>query len=229
MSGGESKKGIFEGLARVLSEVLKSHSFKKKAGIVLENLDPENASLVVRTLMWQDPSFFLSIVGSAPSLVNSAIYGFGELVSGFKSFTPDVLAGFITNAMREIDFASLGESLGLLTALYLQASSSEVVKISNDEHPFGAFWAGLRRGFAKGYASEEYGPVLAERISEFLTSRLLMIEERLAADDPTLKAASDKLIEAIGRIKGECPNVAENFLRPLGDIFKSDDCLESSE
>lgn len=219
MDARTTKKGLFEGLARILTELLKSPSFKKKADIVLENLDPENAALLVRAIMWEDTELFLSIVGSTPDLINSAIYGLRELVSGLRSFTPDVLAGFLSTGMREIDFDALGELLGSLAAVYLGMGESESAHGETASGAFDFFLSGLRRGVAERVTPKEEKTALVDRIAEGILTRLSKLEERLAKGDPAVKKAAEGLSVVLEKIASQCPGVTESFLKPFGKLI----------
>ncbi len=221
-----TRKGLFEGLSRIITELLKSPSFKKKVGIVLENLDPENAALLVRAIMWEDAGLFLSIVGSVPDLINSVIYGLKELVTGLNSFTPEALSGFLSAGAREIDFEAFGELLGLLAAVSLRMSERE--KVEGREPASGAaklFLSGLKKGLAEWVSSEEKRAALADKISQGIFARLSELEEKLAKGDPTIREVSERFKDALNRVSSDYPRVIQGFLRPLGKLiaFENDD------
>jgi hypothetical protein len=67
------RRGPIEGTSRVLRELIRTPRFKKTVGILIRELDPENAGLLVRTLMWEDPEFFLSLLGAAPDVINAGV------------------------------------------------------------------------------------------------------------------------------------------------------------
>ncbi len=63
--------GPIEGASRVLRELLRTPGFKKAVRTLITELDPENTALLVRTLMWEDPEFFLGLMGAAPSITGA--------------------------------------------------------------------------------------------------------------------------------------------------------------
>jgi hypothetical protein len=138
------RNGPIEGTSRVLRELLRTPNFKKTVKILLNELDPENAGLLVRTVFWEDPEFFISLLGATPSLVNSMIEGTREFSTQMFSFPPRLLAGFMRGIIDDIDAESIGETAGNVLVLLSRISSLE-------DEELRASAARLREGVGRGF------------------------------------------------------------------------------
>ena len=100
----EANKGVIDLTDRVLKELLKKPAFKENVRTVLQNIDPESGRRLVRTLMWQDPEFFLGVLGAIPSIVNSLIQCVDEaLIQVNEKFSPQLLHDFMKPLVLSID------------------------------------------------------------------------------------------------------------------------------
>ncbi len=100
----EANKGVIDLTDRVLKELLKKPGFKEGVRTVLQNIDPEASRKLVRTMMWQDPEFFLGLLGAVPSIVNSLIQCIDELLIQFnEKFSPELLHDFIKSLILSLD------------------------------------------------------------------------------------------------------------------------------
>ena len=104
----EANKGVIDLTDRVLKELLKKPGFKETIRTVLQNIDPDSSRRLVRTLMWQDPEFFLGVLGAVPSIVNSLIQGVDEvLIQINEKFSPQLLHDFMKPLVLAIDKKTL--------------------------------------------------------------------------------------------------------------------------
>jgi len=100
----EANKGVIDLADRVLKELLKKPGFKEGVRTVLQNIDPEASRRLVRTMMWQDPEFFLGLLGAVPSIVNSLIQCIDELLIQLnEKFSPQLLHDFIKSLVFSLD------------------------------------------------------------------------------------------------------------------------------
>ncbi|MCJ7559535.1 hypothetical protein MUO79_02820 [Candidatus Bathyarchaeota archaeon] len=140
------RNGPIEGTSRVLRELLRTPNFKKTVKILLNELDPENAGLLVRTAFWEDPEFFISLLGATPSLVNSMIEGTREFSTQMFSFPPRLLAGFMRGIIDDIDAESIGETAGNLLVLLSRTAGPQGDELGDART---RFWEGLGKGFKR--------------------------------------------------------------------------------
>lgn len=63
----EPAHGLSENLLR---EVLRTPPLKELILLQMKGIDPDNASGLVRTMMWEDPDVSMSLFGSLPDMVN---------------------------------------------------------------------------------------------------------------------------------------------------------------
>ncbi|PKN53724.1 MAG: hypothetical protein CVU55_00955 [Deltaproteobacteria bacterium HGW-Deltaproteobacteria-13] len=104
----EANKGVIDLTDRVLRELLKKPGFKEGVRTVLQNVDPESSRKLVRTMMWQDPEFFLGLLGAVPSIVNSLTQGVDELLVQLnEKFSPQLLHDFIKSIVLSLDKKTL--------------------------------------------------------------------------------------------------------------------------
>jgi hypothetical protein len=104
----EANKGVIDLTDRVLQELLKKPGFKEGVRTVLQNIDPESSRRLVRTFMWQDPEFFLGVLGAVPSIVNSLAQCVDEvLIQLNEKFSPQLLHDFIKSLVLSLDKKTL--------------------------------------------------------------------------------------------------------------------------
>jgi hypothetical protein len=130
----EANKGVIDLADRVLKEMLKKPGFKEGVRTVLQNIDPEASRRVVRTMMWQDPEFFLGLLGAVPSIVNSLTQCLDELLIQLnEKFSPQLLHGFMKSIVLSLDKKTLESivSNGKLLATQLWVVAEETYKEQN--------------------------------------------------------------------------------------------------
>jgi len=104
----EANKGVIDLTDRVLKEMLKKPGFKEGIRTVLQNIDPESSRRLIRTMMWQDPEFFLGLLGAVPSIFNSLTQCLDELLTQLnEKFPPQLLHGFMKSLVLSLDKKTL--------------------------------------------------------------------------------------------------------------------------
>jgi len=104
----EANKGVIDLSDRVLKELLKKPGFKEGVRTVLQNIDPDSSRRLVRTMMWQDPEFFLGVLGAVPSIVNSLAQCLDELLLQLnEKFPPQLLHDFMKSIVLSLDKKTL--------------------------------------------------------------------------------------------------------------------------
>ncbi|GAB6269306.1 MAG: hypothetical protein STSR0002_20480 [Smithella sp.] len=133
----EANKGVIDLTDRVLKELLKKPGFKEGIRTVLQNIDSESSRKLVRTMMWQDPEFFLGLLGAVPSIANVLIQSLDELLIQLnEKFSSQLLHDFMKSLVLSIDKKSL-ESIarnGKLLATELWTIAEETYQEQNDSH-----------------------------------------------------------------------------------------------
>ena len=100
----EANKGVIDLTDRVLKELLKKPGFKEGVRTVLQNIDPESSRRLVRTMMWQDPEFFLGVLGAVPSIVNALAQGVDEMLTQLnEKFSPQLLHDFMKSIVLSLE------------------------------------------------------------------------------------------------------------------------------
>ena len=104
----EADKGVIDLTDRVLRELIKKPGFKEGVRTVLQNIDPDSSRRLVRTMMWQDPEFFLGVLGAIPSVVNSLTQCMDELLIQLnEKFSPQLLHEFMKSIVLSLDKETL--------------------------------------------------------------------------------------------------------------------------
>jgi hypothetical protein len=190
------RSGPIEGAGRILRELLRTPNFKKTVKILLNELDPENAGQLVRTVFWEDPEFFISLLGTTPPLVNSLIAGIREFSAQMFSFPPRLLAGFMRGMIDDVDAESIGEAAGNMLVLLTRMSSLE----DEELRASGArFWEGVGRGFKRSLDESVDMAGLAESLAESLRAAARENPEFMRnVVVPLVKAGRDALAMAEG-------------------------------
>ena len=135
-TANSSDKGVIDLADRILKELLKKPVFKDGVRTVLKNIDPTSSRQFVRTLMWQDPEFFLALISALPPLVNAAITGIDELLIQLREkMSPLLLHDFLRSMASSVDRDTL-ESIvknGKGLAVDLFAMADEVLKETGEQ------------------------------------------------------------------------------------------------
>jgi len=124
-------KGVIDLADRILKELLKKPAFKDGFRTVLTNIDPAASRQFVRTLMWQDPEFFLSLISALPPIVNAAISGIDELLTQLREkMSPLLLRDFLRSMASSIDRETLENIIknGKELSVVIFAIADEVFK-----------------------------------------------------------------------------------------------------
>ncbi|MHB8139021.1 MAG: hypothetical protein ACYDGO_11645 [Smithellaceae bacterium] len=135
-TANSSDKGVIDLADRVLKELLKKPAFKDGVRTVLANIDPASSRQFVRTLMWQDPEFFLALISALPPIANAAISGIDELLIQLREkMSPLLLHDFLRSMACSVDRDTL-ESIvknGKGLAVDLFAVADEVLKKTGEQ------------------------------------------------------------------------------------------------
>ena len=139
------KKGILEGSSRILRELLRTPKYKKTIRILLNELDPKNAPLLVRVMATEDSELFLSFLSASPAFINTTTEALSEFLILLSAFSPGLLTSFLTKTTEDIDAEKLGETVARAVLL-----GAKVLK-EKDEDLQGAtsnlakdFWSGFK-------------------------------------------------------------------------------------
>jgi hypothetical protein len=209
------RSGPIEGTSRVLRELLRTPRFRKTVNILLSELDPENAGLLVRTIIWEDPEFFLSLLRATPDIANAGIFGLLELSRQLSNFPPGLLANFFAGVLSDLDGERLGEALGRTWLLMADLGESGGGEI-------GTAGTGFARAFEKGlYAvlaeagGEEGSAGLVERIIPAVGSAAAKLGKEAAREGSETSATVQKIAEGIHRVAAENPDFIREVVAPL--------------
>ena len=94
----------------ILSEVLKTPVCKDQLRSWLNMGNPSSGRSLMRTLMWQDPEVFLSLVSALPSLLDALVDACAEMGAQLREkFPPELLSRFTLSIASQIDTARLKE------------------------------------------------------------------------------------------------------------------------
>lgn len=161
MSGMAGMRGLsespLEGLdpekagaaARVLREFIRTPTFLEMVKTNLPRENPEAARQLIRTFLWEDAMFSLSIVQSLPAVFNNLVEALMELGRQLDHFSDDLLEEFVTAFSGEMGTGStqtLAEVYGPLLSRMLVENEETRAKLTV------AFYEGAN-GFIRAAAS----------------------------------------------------------------------------
>ena len=135
MEAENINKGVIDLASRILKELLKKPSFKDGVRTVITNIDPESSRQFVRTLMWQDPEFFLGLISALPPAVNAALCGIDELLIQLQEkMSPLLLHDFLHSMASLVDREPLERIIknGKELSVIILAITDEVIKETSD-------------------------------------------------------------------------------------------------
>jgi len=207
--------GPFDAAARILRELIRTADFKKALEIIIRDLDPENAASIVRTFMREDTGFAISVLGSAPDILNALIFALREFLLELMRFPEELLFSFLGRIVSGIETHALGEVLGLVTSIFLKMARmpeeglTDLEKVLNE----------VKNGFKSVCDEEELEGILTSgliflgfKIAEFLFLRLASACDE---DIDRLKDASEHLGESIKRLFEEKPEILREIALPI--------------
>lgn len=214
------RKGPIEGTSRVLRELLRTTRFKKTVRMIINELDPENAVLLVRTLMWEDPEFFLGLISGSPSIINAFIEGSNEFSKQIASFPTPLLAGFVMGAGNQLDGESLGEALGHLLCIAAKLGDLGVgaqvgSKLRED------VLAGLRRAVEEEGSTEGVTDLVMKLLAPLVSSGISRMERNLAEDGSETRKMIEVVAEEMRKTAQENPEFMKGVVAPLVDAWRS--------
>ncbi len=210
------RRGPIEGTSRIVRELLRTPRFKRSVGIILGELDPENAGLLIRTIMWEDPEFFLSLLGAAPDVANAGINALLELVRQLSGFPTGLLASFISMILDDVDAESLGKSVGetvqLLGKVRDGGGQGLVDSLSS-----------LMRRFAIGVsgappaagASAVPADAFVNSLLPVIGSAAAALGDEAAREGSEINLAVRKMADGIREIASENPDFMQAVVAPL--------------
>jgi hypothetical protein len=211
------RRGPVEGTNRILRELLRTPRFKKTVNVLLSQLDPENVALVVRTLIWEDPEFFLSLLGSAPSLINMGVNGLAETCRQLGNFPTGLLASFLAQTTEELDAEKLGETIGLTVLLTLSIGEADNPLLGPAGTDFATrFGRGLASSMAEGAGEDESASdLLLGKLLPALGTMAQKLGEQAAREGSEINTLVSGLAEGIRTLASENPDFMRSFVVPL--------------
>jgi len=214
-SSDEARPGPIDGLARIMRELLKTPRFKRSVGIIISELDPESARLLVRTLMWEDIAFFLSLAGSSPDIANACVIALDELMVQMSKMPQPLLTDFASGAVGKLD----GEALGSALAGVLELIAS--ISLTEDEGLRKSL-EGLRLDVAKGFARDDFSASekLVEQTLPMVSAWMGRIGRESIVEGSPANRAVKAFSEGIRQAASENPEFVEGVVMPLADAWR---------
>ena len=212
-----ARKGIIDGTHRVLRELLDSPRFRQSVRILLGELDPENTPDLVRTLLSRDPELMLSALSASPQVANVAIWGARTFLAELDKFTPDLLAGFLTQMAHEVQAEQLGETFGLLSVLVLRAGDAADGGL---DEALKELWQRVSKGFtdalaAQGVQRGQLGEGLARALVAGVNVLAADADERAKKGDPAIEKNVALVARGIRDVARKNPAFMHQVVRPL--------------
>lgn len=211
------RRGPVEGTSRVLRELLRTPRFKASVRVILRDLDPENGALLARTLMFEDPEFFLSLVGATPALLNTAIAALSEMAAQAATFPPGVLTGFMAGMLEQIDARGLGLAAGQTLALSARLTATRDAELAKASS---GFWEGVGAGIAESLpAGTEAGEGATGLLLDALMPLLGSLVSRMGSQAVKEGSEARRLVRGIAQsmraIASENPEFMQEVVVPL--------------
>ena len=99
-----------EGLGqKILGEMLKTPAVKEAILVNIRDIKADDAAGFVKTLLWTDAGFFLSLIGVLPAVVNYGVEFVLELGRQFGSMPVPLLKDFINQVTAGLDLERMAE------------------------------------------------------------------------------------------------------------------------
>jgi len=200
-SKGMVERGLLDALDRILQQLIDTPKFKDSVMILLKAVDPPSARRLVRTLLWRDPGFSMSIMGTLPELLNAFSHAAAELSSQLGSLPPPLLRELLARVLGNLDGEALGEAVARLLQLGPALSSPGA------EDPLRESLTRLSGDFSRSLAAHLEGSSL----KEWLSTAMAKAAERARDEGSFLHAFIRDFREAVA----ENPDFAKYVMKPL--------------
>jgi len=104
-------------LPGLVRELIRTPGFQQLLLLHLRDINPDNASELVKAALWEDVAFAMSVLGASPKLVNWLAEALIELGVQLNNFTTDILHDFLVQIGRDLDVERLKEVPGAYAPL----------------------------------------------------------------------------------------------------------------
>jgi len=217
-----SKRGPIEGSSRILRELLRSPRFKQTMNILLREMDPENVSLLVRTLVYEDPEFFLSLLGATPSLINVGVKGIVETCREMINFPPGLLEEYLSETASELDAEQIGEAIGLAMLLTVSAADNDNPILG----VVGTDFAGrFRKGLTTSISTEADGvagalTVLVEKLVPVLEEVVSRMGDQAMREGSEMNELVKTVVGGMRTLATQNPELMQSVAVPLIEAWR---------
>ncbi len=197
----ERTKGLVDAADRILKQLIRTPEFKETVIILLRSVDPPAARRLVRTLFWEDPALLMSILGSLPSLINTALEAAAEAAAQLGSMPPPLLGDLLGRVVSGVDGAAAGEAAGRMAATFLSLDKGE------GEGSLAEALVSLRGEFSRGFREALGSEGFADRLGSWMEGAA-----RAAATEGT---AAHALVRALSEAVREHPAFLREVVGPI--------------
>ncbi len=194
-------KGLVDAADRILRELIRTPKFKDGLMILLSSIDPPSARSLVRTLFWEDPGLFMSILGSLPGLMNLGAEALAEVAAQMNALPAPLLHDLLERVVAGIDGASAGEAAGGLVGLALSLNPA------GEDSDIAKSLSALGSGFGRAYKEAAGEATLAGRLDAWMASAAAKARDK--------ESATYAFIRSAGEALRNNPDFVENVLKPL--------------
>lgn len=197
----EPTKGLVDAADRILKQLIRTFEFKESAVILLRAVDPPAARRLVRTLFWEDPVLLMSVLGTLPALVNTALEALAETAAQMGSMPPPLLQDLLGHVVSGLDGSAAGEAAGGMTTLFLSLEKGE------GEKGLAEALKRLRGDFSGAFRERLGDEDLAERMGGWM--------ERVAQAAATPGTVAHAFLSSFSREARKHPAFLREVLGPL--------------
>lgn len=202
----KTRKGLLEGGSRILTELLSTPKVRQTIRILLRELDPENAGLLVAALTRTDPELFLSALSRSADAANAVVAGGQALLEELLRFPPAIEAELAAGLLRDLDAERLGNACGLLAVLLARIAAQNPAELSQ---VLGDRWRDFLAGFAQAASRDE--PSVGERLASLIAAW----EEAAARPAAPLHDRVRRLAAGIEAGAARYPHLLAKVVAPL--------------
>lgn len=194
-------RGLIDAADRILRQLINTPKHKEAVITLLNAIDPPAARRLVRTIFWQDPGLFLSLLGSLPAMVNTGSEALAEAAAQMNSMPPALLKDILNRIVAGIDGEVAGEAAGRLISVLLSLG------LEDEESDLRQRFAALGEDFARAYGRASGGVALSSRLDNWMAG--------VAARAGDEGSATHAFIQQAGKALENNPDFVKHVLKPL--------------
>ena len=187
-----TNQGWVEAATRIVGALLRSTRYKDSLRVIVNHLDEDSASGLVRVALTTDPALTMALLGATPRAANIVVEATAELAAQLAGKPRALVHEASSSLWQRVRVERAGEAAGSLLALALEggARNAERGRLARQQHGDGTDPSGIAPRFWTGFSRAIQGQLGCTPL-EAVAPLLVRWLEALAAEAARTRAQQD--------------------------------------